>query len=132
MSNDTFQISFKVVKPLPVKEISNWEDKVVYGIARTTLDFTNSKKAFPWRTGTLNLASMAAGVSKFGEASYGLGYSKEYNGVSVNYGKKVYEYPQSTNWSRSSTIAHWYKGVYDRYRNEINQVALKGAEGELK
>ena len=128
MSNDTFQISFKVVKPLPVKEISNWEDKVVFGIARATLDFTNTRHHFPYLSGDLNRASMSAGVINISKGTYGLGYDNE----NVDYGKTVWKYGQGTNWTNKSTLPQWYKSVYNKYRNEINQVALKGAEGELK
>lgn len=125
MSNDTFQISFKVVKPLPVKEISNWEDKVVYGIARATLDFTNTRHHFPYLTGELNRASMSEGVVQEIKGTYHLGAR------GVEYAPKVWNY-NNVNWTNKQTIPQWYKGVYNKYRNEINQVALKGAEGELK
>lgn len=125
MSNDTFQISFKVVKPLPVKEISNWEDKVVYGIARATLDFTNTRHHFPYLSGELNRASMSEGVVQETKGTYHLGAR------GVEYAPKVWNY-NNVNWTNKQTIPQWYKGVYNKYRNEINQVALKGAEGELK
>lgn len=126
MSNDTFQISFKVVKPLPTKEISNWEDKVVYGIARATLDFTNTRHHFPYLSGELNRASMSEGVVQETKGTYHLGAR------GVEYAPKVWRYGQGTNWTNKSTLPQWYKSVYQKYRNEINQVALKGAEGELK
>lgn len=132
MSNDTFHISFKVVKPMPVKEINNWEDKVVFGIARETLDFTNTKQHFPHLSGTLQLASMSAGVKTLGKGIYGLGYDKEYGGENVSYGKDVWKKGPGTNWTNKRTLPQWYKSVYEKYRNEINQIALKNAEGELK
>ena len=125
MSNDTFQISFKVVKPMPVKEISNWEDKVVFGIARATLDFTNSRRHFPYLTGELNRASMSEGVVRETKGTYHLGAK------GVEYAPKVRNY-KDVNWTNKNTLPQWYKSVYEKYRNEINQVALKGAEGELK
>lgn len=125
MSNDTFQISFKVVKPLPVKEISNWEDKVVFGIARATLDFTNSRRHFPYLSGELNRASMSEGVVRETKGTYHLGAR------GVEYAPKVWNY-KNVNWTNKQTLPQWYKSVYEKYRNEINQVALKGAEGELK
>lgn len=126
MSNNTFQISFKVVKPLPVKEISNWEDKVVFGVARETLDFTNSLRHFPYLSGELNRASMSEGVVHETKGTYHLGAR------GVEYAPKVWNYGQGTNWTNKNTLPQWYKSVYQKYRNEINQNALKGAEGELK
>ena len=126
MSNDTFHISFKVVKPLPVTEISNWEDKVVYGIARATLDFTNSAHHFPYLTGELNRASMSEGVVQETKGTYHLGAR------GVSYAPAVWKYGQGTNWTNKQTLPQWYKSVYNKYRNTINEVALKGAEGELK
>ena len=126
MSNDTFQISFKVVKPMPTKEISNWQDKVVYGIARATLDMTNSVHAFPYLTGNLNRASLSEGVRTEGKGTYYIG---AYN---VPYGRTVWNYGSKTNWSNPKTMPQWYKSVYNKYRDTINQTALKNAESELK
>ena len=126
MSNGTFQISFKVIKPMPVKEISNWEDKVVYGIARATLDFTNTTRAFPYLTGNLQRASMSEGVRSKEKGTYYIG---AYN---VPYGRTVWNYGSKTNWTNKSTLPQWYKSVYQKYMNEINSIALKNAESELK
>lgn len=125
MSNDTFQISFKVVKPMPVKQISAWEDKVVFGIARAVLDYTNVRHHFPYLTGELNRASMSEGVVQEKKGTYHLGAR------GVEYAPKVWKY-KDVNWTNKQTIPQWYKGVYEKYRNEINQDALRGAEGELK
>ena len=126
MSTGTFHISFKVVKPMPTKEISNWEDKVVYGIARATLDFTNTTHAFPYLTGNLNRASMSEGVRQLEKGTYYIG---AYN---VPYGRKVWEYGNKTNWTNKATLPQWYKSVYNKYRDSINSVAIKQAESELK
>lgn len=130
MSN-TWNITFKVVKPLPVKQLQKWEDKVVYGMARATLDFTN-KNAFPEKTGTLRRASMAAGVKTVGRMTYGLGYSEEYDGESVDYGKIVYKYGPGTHWTNKSTVPHWYDGVFKKHKSNIMQDALNIAKSELK
>ncbi len=126
MSKDTFKISFEVVKPMPVKEISNWEDKVVYGIARATLDFTNSSHHFPYLTGELNRASMNEGVVQETKGTYHLGAR------GVEYAPKVWNYGQNTNWTNKQTLPKWYVSVYNKYRDTINEAALKNAESELK
>ena len=124
--NNIFHISFKVVKPMPTKEISNWEDKVVFGIARTTLDFTNSMRHFPYLTGELQRASMSEGVVMETKGTYHLGAR------SVEYAPKVWYYGKNTNWTNKSTLPQWYKSTYNKYKDIINSIALKSAEGELK
>ena len=126
MSNDTFQISFKIVKPMPVDKISKWEDKVVFGIARATLDFTNTMQHFPYLTGKLNRASMSEGVVSEKKGTYHLGAR------GVEYAPKVWKYGSNTNWTNPNTLPQWYKTVYEKYRNDINKVALQNAEGELR
>ena len=124
--SDTFSISFKVVKPLPTKEISNWEDKVVYGIARATLDYTNSKHNFPYRTGALNRASMSEGVVKEKVGTYHLGAR------GTDYAQYVWRYGANTNWTNKQTLPQWYNSVFNRYHTNIVNNALDNAKGELK
>lgn len=124
--SDTFHISFKVVKPLPVKEISNWEDKVVYGIARATLDYTNSKNNFPYLTGALQRASMSEGVVKETKGTYHLGAR------GTDYAKYVWHYGANTNWTNKQTLPQWYNTVFKRYKSNIIDNALKNAKSELK
>lgn len=124
--SDTFKISFKVIKPLPVKEISNWEDKVVYNVARTVLDFTNTMHHFPYLTGDLNRASMSEGVVQEVKGTYHLGAK------GIEYAPKVWNYGSTTNWTNPSTLPQWYNSVYQKYQDTINDIALKNSEGELK
>ena len=126
MSTGTFHISFKVVKPMPVKEISNWEDKVVFGIARGVLDRTNSLHHFPYLTGELNRASMSEGVVQEMKGTYHLGAR------GVEYAPKVWKYGSNTHWTNPSTLPQWYNSVYAKYRDAINYDALRNAESELK
>lgn len=124
--SDTFHISFEVIKPMPTKQISKWEDKVVFGIARATLDFTNSMQHFPYLSGKLNRASMAEGVVQESFGTYHLGAK------GVEYAPKVWGYGNDTNWTNKKTLPQWYNAVYKKYRDTINSVALKNAESELK
>lgn len=124
--SDTFHISFKVVKPLPTKQISDWQDKVVDNIARTVLDFTNTMHHFPYLTGDLNRASMGEGVVKEAKGTYHLGAK------GVEYAPKVWNYGSKTKWTNPSTLPQWYNTVYQKYKDTINDLALKNSEGELK
>lgn len=128
----TFGVEFKVIKPLDVKAINNYMDKVVFGIARETLDFTNTGRHFPYLTGDLNRASMSAGVSKLGDNIYGLGYTKEFNGKDIGYASKVWKYPQGTHWTNSSTYAQWYITEYKKDEHIIVNNAIKQAKGTLR
>lgn len=124
--SQTFGVEFKVIKPLPVKEINDYMDKVVFGIARATLDFTNTGRHFPYLTGELNRASMAEGVVKENDKTYHLGAR------GVDYAPKVWGYSQSTNWTNPNTYAQWYMNEYQRDENVIVQSAIRQAKGGIK
>ena len=122
----TFGIEFKVVKPMPVKEINNYMDKIVFAIARATLDFTNTGHRFPYLTGELNRSSMAEGVVKETFGTYHLGAR------GVDYAPKVWNYPQSTNWTNPSTYAKWYETEFEKDKTIIVNSAIKQVKGGLK
>lgn len=122
------QVSIEVTRPLPVDKIENWQDKVVFGMARATLDFTNTKQHFPRLTGALQEGSMATGVVTINKKTYGLDYDK----TTTTYAPIVWQYGKNTNWTNSNTLPQWYYSVFDRYTNEIVEVAVKNAESELK
>ena len=122
----TFGIEFKVIKPLDTKAIDNYMDKCVMGIARATLDFTNTGHHFPYLTGELNRASMAEGVIKEADKTYHLGAR------GVDYAPKVWNYPQSTHWTNPQTYSKWFMTEYQRDENVIVESAIKQAKGTLK
>ena len=125
MSN-TYGIEIKIVKPLDTKAIANYMDKCVFGIARATLDFTNTGHHFPYLTGELNKASMSEGVVQEGFASYHLGAR------GVSYAPKVWNYPQSTNWTNKNTYAQWYMQEFQKDKNVIVESVLKQVKGSMK
>lgn len=125
MSNQGIQVEVKIVKDLPVKEINNYIDKVVFGIARATLDFTNTGHHFPYRTGNLNRASMAEGVVKEANGTYHLGA----NGA--EYAPKVWNYT-NVNWTNKSTYPQWYITEFEHDKNVIVENAIKATLGGLK
>lgn len=122
------QVSIEVLKPLPKDKIERWQDKVVYGMARATLDFTSSKQHFPYLTGELQKGSMATGVVTINKKTYGLDYDR----TTTTYAPRVWQYGEGTNWTNKSTLPQWYISVFDRYTNEIVDVAIKNAESELE
>ena len=122
----TFSVEFKVVKPLDTKAIDDYMDKCVFGIARATLDFTNTGHHFPYLTGELNRSAMAEGVVKEINNTYHLGAR------GVDYAPKVWNYSQSTNWTNPSTYAQWYMTEFQKDQNIIVESAIKQAKGVLK
>ena len=120
------QCQVVINKELPREQIKNWQDKVVYTIARKTLDFTNSGSHFPYLTGELNRASMNEGVIEISKGTYGLGAK------GVSYAPRVWQYGEGTNWTNKNTIPQWYMGVFDKYKTEIVDDSIRVANNEVK
>lgn len=115
-----------VINDIPKEQISGWEDKVIYSVARKTLDFTDSGHHFPYLTGELNRASMSEGVLRLGDKEYGLGAK------GVEYAPKVWQYGTGTKWTNPDTIPQWYMGVFEKYKSEIMEDAVNTAKRELE
>lgn len=122
----TFGVEIKIIKPLDTKAINEYMDKCVFGIARATLDFTNTGHHFPYLTGELNRSSMAEGVVKDGFGNYHLGAR------GVDYAPKVWGYSQSTNWTNPNTYAQWFMTEFNKDKNVIVESAIKQAKGTLR
>jgi len=123
---EPLRISVEVVKDIPKKEISNYVDKVIMGVARHTLDLTDSLGFFPRLTGELQRASMAEGVVQEKPNTYYLGAR------GVSYAPRVWEMGEGTNWTNPNTKPQWYVYTYETYQNLIMEDAIKQAESELK
>lgn len=120
------KIQIEMPKELPVKELVQYCDDVVFNVARATLDFTNSKGHFPYLTGELNRASMAEGVVKESYATYHVGAS------GVNYAPAVWDYPQNTNWTNPNTYAQWFITEFKNDKELIMYQAVSRANSKLK
>lgn len=121
----SYSVEVKVIKDLPVEQLRKWQDKVVYGMARVTLDITNSSHYFPYRTGALNQGSMAMGVQ-------GANSEYELGATGVSYAPRVWKFGADTNWTNPSTLPQWYVSTFSRHKTEIVQLAIKNAESELR
>ena len=121
----SYSVEVDAIKNLPVEQLRKWQDKVVYGMARVTLDITNSAHYFPYLTGALNQGSMAMGVQ---------GANGEYwiGATGVSYAPIVWKYGTDTNWTNPSTLPQWYTSTFSGHKTEIVQLAIKNAESELK
>lgn len=115
-------VSASIPKTLPIKQLDTFIDKTVYGIARITLDYTNSKKHFPELTGDLKEASMAQGVTKDGKNSYWLGADE-----TVDYAGIVWEYPKDTHWTNQDTYPQWYVTEFEIEKDKIVKNAISNA-----
>ena len=120
------QCEVEIIEELPKDKIKQWEDKVVYMLSRKTLDFTDSNEHFPYLTGKLAEASMNEGVIQLGNLTYGLGAR------GVEYAPKVWQYGENTNWTNKKTLPQWYMSVFEKYKNEILQDAIKTSINEVK
>lgn len=123
----SYSVQIEIVKDLPVEQIKKWEDKVVYSLARETLDFTNSAHYFPYKTGALNISSMNKGVVNMGNMTYGLGYEG-----TTEYAPRVWQFGKGTNWTNPNTLPQWYISAFSKHKTELVQLALKDAESELR
>lgn len=114
-------VEVKIVKGIPVQQIEQFEDRVVYNTAVLTRKETKTLNAFPQLTGTLMREELSQQIN---------GSNKEYGLASgTSYAKAVYDY-NKVNWTNKSTLPHWYKSVFEKSGNMIlfNSIArsLKG------
>ena len=90
-------------------------DKIVYAIARTTLDM--SFATIPKDRGQLRASSKAYGVQ---------GSNGDYSiGSKTDYAKYVYNMPDKTNWTTTGTHGQWYPRYWKQYGNVIFKQAVE-------
>lgn len=110
-------------KELPIKQLAQYCDDVVFNVARATLDFTNTDERFPHLSGDLQDASIAEGVVKEGYAVYHVGAE------GVDYAPYVWKMPQKkTHWTNDRTYAQWYLKVYKEKKEIILDKAVSFAK----
>lgn len=113
-------IEVTIIKDIPKDKVKTFEDKVVYEIARETLDRTAG--FFPRLTGDLEIGSYAMGVVGSNK-EYGIG-SEARNSRGEYYAKYVWKYPQNTNWTNPATLAQWYTTVFGNHAEQITNSAI--------
>lgn len=106
------------------KEVLEASDKIMYAIARQTLDRTFPHIPMSRRKGVVHMrqTSMAAGV-RGSDGNY-------YIGSYTNYAKYVWVMPNNTNWTEPGTFGKWYQEIYTKQKKSIVGIAIK--ENELK
>ena len=120
------EVEIKFIEELPIDKINEYKDLVVFGVARNVLDYTLGENRFPYLTGELQRSAMAEGVRKESECTYYLGAE------GVDYAKRVWEYPQKTNWTNPDTYAQWYVTMYQNKAEVITQNAIDNAIRSVK
>lgn len=119
-------VKVEIPRKLPVKQLTEFCDDVVFGVARATLDFTNTGSHFPYLTGELNRASMAEGVVKEKYATYHVGAE------GVDYAPYVWGMPQMTNWTNPNTYAQWYLKQFKEKKELIMDRAISTAKRKFQ
>jgi hypothetical protein len=115
-------VKIEIPKELPIKQLAQYCDDVVFNIARATLDFTDTEERFPELSGDLRRAAKAEGVVKEGYASYHLGAED------TDYAYYVWKMPQKTHWTNDRTYAQWYLKVYKEKKEIILDKAVSFAK----
>lgn len=120
-------VEVKVIEDLPIDKINKYADLVVYGVARATLDYTNSENRFPYLTGNLKQSALAEGVRQESDKTYYVGAE------GVDYAVDVWDMPQeTTNWTNPDTYAKWYVTMYKNKKEIITQLAIDNAIRSVK
>ena len=89
-------------------------DKIIYTIASETL--RESESVIPYRTGKMHDSSINAGV-KGSNMNY-------YIGSYTGYAWKVWNYPETTNWTTPGTNSRWYSRVWEEKGDLITRNAV--------
>lgn len=117
-------VNVSIPKGLPIEQIDNFVDRVVYNTALITKEETKKQEAYPFRTGLLSKTEFNSQI---------VGSNKEYGLIAgVDYAVDVWGYPQNTNWTNPRTQAQWYETVYKNNKEKITDQAVRKALSELK
>ena len=87
-------------------------DKIMYAVARQTLDRVGSTQITPYKTGNMQRSMYAHGVTR---NSYGIYVIGDY----VDYATRVYGMPQSTNWTNPKSKAQWFDYFWRNYGTSV-------------
>ena len=95
------------------KEVLDVSDKIMYSIARQTLERTFPHIPMSRRKGVVHMrqTSMSAGV-RGSDGNY-------YIGSYTDYAKYVWIKPKSTNWSEPNTFGKWYEEIWKKQGKSI-------------
>ena len=115
-------IDVSIIKDIPTKDITKFEDRVVYNAAMYTREYTKNLNAYPELTGELKKQEIKAPITG-SNGSYEL-----LDGTT--YAKCVYKM-KGVKWTNKSTIPQWYDNVYKKKQDLIMEKAKQAALKEL-
>lgn len=113
-------ISYEWIKPIPEKQINQFEDRVVYNTALYTREYTKNTSAFPYLSGDLARSEIASPIIG-SDKSYGLSGG-------VGYDKAVWNM-KNVNWTNKATKPQWY---YTQFRNDAEKIVSQAVNTSLK
>ena len=116
-------VEVQIVKDIPKEQIEKFEDRVVYGFAVETREYTKQDKVFPYKSGTLERSEIAAPIVG-SKLNYGLT-------AGVDYAVAVYKL-DNAHWTNSNTKPHWYMTTLKTKEKTIQNNAVASALREVK
>lgn len=112
--------TYKWVKPLPIKQINKFEDRVVYNCAVYTRDYTKGTRAFPRLSGELERQEIASPI---------VGSTKKYSlTAGVKYAGYVWNM-KNVHWTNPNTRPKWY---YSTFVNSSEKIIVQAVSSSLK
>ena len=96
-------------------------DKIVYEIARQTLDRVGSMKITPYRTGRMERTMFTKGVTREISGVYTIGNY-------TSYAQYVYAMPQNTKWTNPSSKAKWFDYFWRTQGKNVTDSVVKRNE----
>ena len=113
----------EIIKDIPEREISLFEDRVVYFSAVETREFTKTAEAYPKLSGKLQDEEIASQIT---------GGNGVYNLLAgTDYAKAVWKM-SDVNWTNTKTQPQWYYSVFRRHEKTIINLAETKALKEIK
>ena len=101
-----------------MNKLKNMPDKIIYSVARQTLDRVGSMKITPYRSGRMERSMFTEGVKKTSSKVYTIG---DY----TNYAQYVYGKPQNTNWTNPNSKAKWFDWFWRTQGKNVFESTVK-------
>lgn len=115
-------IEIEFTKELPIEQIKQFEDRVVYNVALGTREETKGLRAYPYLSGELERTEIAEPI---------MGSNGEYSLLAgVDYAMSVWKM-ENANWTNPSTEPQWYATVLNKHKETIVSEAVVKALKEI-
>lgn len=115
-------IEIEFTKELPIEQIKQFGDRVVYNVALGTREETKGLRAYPYLSGELERTEIAEPI---------MGSNEEYSLLAgVDYAITVWKM-ENANWTNPSTEPQWYATVLNKHKETIVSEAVVKALKEI-